>query len=279
MLDAPPASGRPRCCSPTPTSTTPAAAGAFAGRRCPSTSTRTTSPAFSDYLAWGGHRARSSSIPCRTCARSRTATCLRLAGCSIEVLHTPGHTPGHCCFRVDGDAWCCSGDLVFAGTIGRSDFPNSDPGRDAGVAAAVPDAARRPACAAGARARDRRRPRARHEPVPAGAGLMELAPPRGTQDLLPPTGGRDASRCTTGRPHLARRLSGSATSRRRCSRPPSCSRARRARRSDVVTKEMYTFEDRGGRSLTLRPEGTAPVMRAYLHDATAARARRSRRTT
>ncbi|GIU96523.1 MAG: histidine--tRNA ligase [Actinomycetota bacterium] len=34
--------------------------------------------------------------------------------------------------------------------------------------------------------------------------------------------------------------------------------------SDVVTKEMYTFTDRGGRSLTLRPEGTAPVMRAYL---------------
>ena len=34
--------------------------------------------------------------------------------------------------------------------------------------------------------------------------------------------------------------------------------------SDVVQKEMYTFEDRGGRSLTLRPEGTAPIVRAYL---------------
>src|SRR5947209_3117345 len=33
--------------------------------------------------------------------------------------------------------------------------------------------------------------------------------------------------------------------------------------SDVVTKEMYTFQDRGGRSMTLRPEGTAPVVRAY----------------
>ena len=33
--------------------------------------------------------------------------------------------------------------------------------------------------------------------------------------------------------------------------------------SDVVTKEMYTFVDRGGRSMTLRPEGTAPVVRAY----------------
>jgi histidyl-tRNA synthetase len=34
--------------------------------------------------------------------------------------------------------------------------------------------------------------------------------------------------------------------------------------SDVVQKEMYTFEDRSERSLTLRPEGTAPVARAYL---------------
>jgi histidyl-tRNA synthetase len=34
--------------------------------------------------------------------------------------------------------------------------------------------------------------------------------------------------------------------------------------TDIVEKEMYTFEDRGGRSLTLRAEGTAPVMRAFL---------------
>jgi histidyl-tRNA synthetase len=34
--------------------------------------------------------------------------------------------------------------------------------------------------------------------------------------------------------------------------------------SDVVHKEMYTFSDRGDRSLTLRPEGTAPIARAYL---------------
>lgn len=34
--------------------------------------------------------------------------------------------------------------------------------------------------------------------------------------------------------------------------------------TDIVEKEMYTFPDRKGRSLTLRPEGTAPVVRAYL---------------
>jgi histidyl-tRNA synthetase len=34
--------------------------------------------------------------------------------------------------------------------------------------------------------------------------------------------------------------------------------------TDIVQKEMYTFEDRGGNKLTLRPEGTAPICRAYL---------------
>jgi histidyl-tRNA synthetase len=34
--------------------------------------------------------------------------------------------------------------------------------------------------------------------------------------------------------------------------------------TDIVQKEMYTFEDRGGNSMTLRPEGTAPICRAYL---------------
>src|ERR671923_1246326 len=34
--------------------------------------------------------------------------------------------------------------------------------------------------------------------------------------------------------------------------------------TDIVRKEMFTFEDMGGRSITLRPEGTAPIARAYI---------------
>ena len=34
--------------------------------------------------------------------------------------------------------------------------------------------------------------------------------------------------------------------------------------TDIVRKEMYTFTDKGERSLTLRPEGTAPICRAYV---------------
>ena len=36
--------------------------------------------------------------------------------------------------------------------------------------------------------------------------------------------------------------------------------------TDVVQKEMYTFNDKGGRSITLRPEGTAGVVRAYIEN-------------
>ncbi|MDD4202887.1 MAG: histidine--tRNA ligase [Candidatus Omnitrophica bacterium] len=36
--------------------------------------------------------------------------------------------------------------------------------------------------------------------------------------------------------------------------------------TDIVSKEMYTFQDRKGRSLTLRPEGTAPIVRSYIQN-------------
>jgi glyoxylase-like metal-dependent hydrolase (beta-lactamase superfamily II) len=52
---------------------------------------------------------------------------LALAGLRLTAMHTPGHTPGSSCFRVEGEGAVLSGDLVFAGTIGRSDFSNSDP--------------------------------------------------------------------------------------------------------------------------------------------------------
>jgi len=49
---------------------------------------------------------------------------LRLAGLNIEVLHTPGHTPGHCCFLLQDTLF--SGDHLFAGSIGRTDLPGGD---------------------------------------------------------------------------------------------------------------------------------------------------------
>jgi glyoxylase-like metal-dependent hydrolase (beta-lactamase superfamily II) len=51
---------------------------------------------------------------------------LRLAGLQLEILHTPGHTPGHCCFLIRAEGVLFSGDQLFAGSIGRTDLPGGD---------------------------------------------------------------------------------------------------------------------------------------------------------
>jgi len=85
--------------------------------------------------------------------------------------------------------------------------------------------------------------------------------PRGTYDVLPE---QDAARRAV--EQAARSILGGA-GYRRIETPIFEDTALFARgvgaSTDIVQKEMYTFADAGDRSLTLRPEGTAPVMRAY----------------
>jgi histidyl-tRNA synthetase len=86
--------------------------------------------------------------------------------------------------------------------------------------------------------------------------------PKGTFDVLP----EDAARRETLEGH-ARRILGAA-GYRRIETPTFEATELFARgvgeATDIVQKEMYSFDDGGGRSLTLRPEGTAPVCRAYI---------------
>lgn len=83
-------------------------------------------PVFRDPAAWGrlGTPALVEPADLRTMIDGDV---LDLAGLRIEVVHTPGHTPGSCCFVIDRDVLVLAGDLVFAGSIGRTDFPESDP--------------------------------------------------------------------------------------------------------------------------------------------------------
>ena len=51
---------------------------------------------------------------------------LRLGNVVFEVRFTPGHTRGHCIFYVADSGVCFCGDLIFAGSVGRTDLPGGD---------------------------------------------------------------------------------------------------------------------------------------------------------
>jgi glyoxylase-like metal-dependent hydrolase (beta-lactamase superfamily II) len=51
---------------------------------------------------------------------------LELAGFEIDVLFTPGHSPGHVVYSIPDEAVVFSGDVLFQGSVGRTDLPGGD---------------------------------------------------------------------------------------------------------------------------------------------------------
>ncbi|MCD6016189.1 MAG: fold metallo-hydrolase [Solirubrobacterales bacterium] len=51
---------------------------------------------------------------------------LELAGFEIDVIHTPGHSPGHVTYSIPAEAALFSGDVLFQGSVGRVDLPGGD---------------------------------------------------------------------------------------------------------------------------------------------------------
>ena len=231
-------------------------------------------------LSPAGHP--SARLTSRTCLLTGGET-LELAGITFEVLSVPGHSPA------------TSPTTPTTPLLGRRPVrgrrrPHRPPRRRLGHAARLDPPARRALPARDGRllrprpADDPRR-RARAQPVPRRAPRrppVKFEAPRGTHDILPSE--QPLWRRATGEIERLCALYGY----RRIQTPVFEDTGLFARTSgqgsDIVQKEMYSFEDRGGRPLTLRPEGTAPICRAYLEhgmhrDPQPASSTRSRRCT
>jgi glyoxylase-like metal-dependent hydrolase (beta-lactamase superfamily II) len=51
---------------------------------------------------------------------------LRIGSLDVEVIHTPGHSPGHVMFHLAGEETLVGGDLIICDAVGRTDLPGSD---------------------------------------------------------------------------------------------------------------------------------------------------------
>jgi glyoxylase-like metal-dependent hydrolase (beta-lactamase superfamily II) len=76
-----------------------------------------------DYVPWPGFGPFESYDADHTVEGGET---LELAGLTIEVLFTPGHSPGHVTYALADEGALFSGDVLFQGSVGRVDLPGGD---------------------------------------------------------------------------------------------------------------------------------------------------------
>jgi glyoxylase-like metal-dependent hydrolase (beta-lactamase superfamily II) len=75
------------------------------------------------YVPWPGFGPFDSWDPEETVQGGET---LELAGLTLDVVFTPGHSPGHVTYAVRGEPALFSGDVLFQGSVGRVDLPGGD---------------------------------------------------------------------------------------------------------------------------------------------------------
>jgi hydroxyacylglutathione hydrolase len=76
-----------------------------------------------DYVPWPGFGPFESYQADHTVAGGDT---LQIAGLTIDVIFTPGHSPGHVTYAIADHAALFSGDVLFQGSVGRVDLPGGD---------------------------------------------------------------------------------------------------------------------------------------------------------
>ena len=76
-----------------------------------------------DYVPWPGFGPFESYEADHTVGGGET---LELAGLTIDVIFTPGHSPGHVTYAIAGEDALFSGDVLFQGSVGRVDLPGGD---------------------------------------------------------------------------------------------------------------------------------------------------------
>ncbi len=75
------------------------------------------------YVPWSGFGPYESYEADHTLSGGETLT---LGGLDIDVMFTPGHSPGHLTFSIPGEHAIFSGDVLFQGSVGRTDLPGGD---------------------------------------------------------------------------------------------------------------------------------------------------------
>ena len=171
---------------------------------------------------------------------------LQLAGFEIDVIGTPGHSPDHVTYSIAAEKAIFSGDVLFQGSIGRTDLPGCDHADADGLASRScwTRCPTTPASCPGHMDPTTLGQERRVQPVPASDS------PAGEQ--VPDAAAARTTCCPTTRPNATgwkrpRRRSSSARatagSRRRPSRPRELFARGVGEATDVVQKEMFTFGD------------------------------------